>query len=506
VNLDELLLSDAELAELTPPELERYAEILATAKAAVAGPTAWRDRARPEQLPPDGEWSRLFLRGGRGSGKSWAGSHILAELILSDPVRATEGAGQFAVLAPTYGAARDICIEGESGLLAALGTTRAEVAAGRGTLVELWNRSLGELRMRDGTIVYVDGADDGALRIQGCSLRGAWCDEAGLWKQWERAWEESLGYALRKGEARLVATGTPKADMPARELVKRLLNDPDVVSRRLRTEDNRANLSDVFWQRVSETVGTRLGRQELEGELLEDVEGALWRRDWIDDHRVSEGPYGGYRSIVVGIDPADGSATGAQQGLTVAAAGVDRELYVLHSEGVRATPLEWLKRVVRVAREHGAARIVVEKNHGGAFLTGLLERAMDELGIRVAYSMVTASKGKWTRAEPVAMLYEQGKVHHVGRHTELEEELLTWTGAAGETSPDLLDSLVWATSSLLGLTRGSSGKVGGGGAVRYADDPRGVVGGAIPWAGTTAWEEAPALIVPSGGAPDPFSF
>lgn len=506
MNVDELLLSDAELAEMTPPELERYAEILATAKAAVAGPTAWRDRARPEQLPPDGPWSRLFLRGGRGSGKSWAGSHLLAELILADPVRATEGAGQFAVLAPTYGAARDICIEGESGLLAALGTTRAEVVAGRSPLVELWNRSLGELRLRNGAVVYADGADDGALRIQGTNLRAVWADEVGLWRNWRQAWEESIAFALRKGEARLVATGTPKADMPARELVRRLLADPAVISRRLRTANNRANLSDSFWQRVSETVGTRLGRQELEGELLEDVEGALWRRDWIEDARVDGPPYGGFKSVALGLDPADGTATGAEQGITIAAAGVDRHLYVLHSEGVRTSPLEWLKRAVRLAREYNASRIVVEKNHGGGFLLGLLEQAMDELGIRVAYRVVTASQGKWTRAEPVAMLYETGRVHHVGRHDALEQQLLSWTGAPGEKSPDILDSAIWTLSELQGFARRSGPPGAGAGALRYTDDPRGVVGGAIPWAGTTAWEEAPALIVPSGGAPDPFSF
>lgn len=485
MNLDELLLTDEELADLTPAENERYLEILATAKAAVAGPTAWRDRARAEQLPPeDAEWSRLFLRGGRGSGKSWAGSHLLAELILSDPVRATEGAGQFAVLAPTYGAARDICIEGESGLLAALGTSRAEVAAGRSALVELWNRSLGELRFRDGTIVYVDGADDGALRIQGCSLRGAWCDEVGLWKQWERAWEESLGYALRKGEARLVATGTPKADMPARELVKRLLNDPDVVSRRLRTADNRQNLSESFWERVSLTAGSRMGRQELEGELLEDVEGALWRRSWIDEARVAEPPYGGYRAVVVGLDPADGGAQGAEQALTVAAAGVDGQLYVIASEGTRDTPLKWLSHAVRVAREH-SARIVVERNHGGAFLVGLLEQAIDAVGVRVPYQVVDARSGKLTRAEPVAALYEQGKVSHVGYFPELEEQLVNYTGGPGERSPDRCDATVWALLELMGYARRSRGAVGGGDAIPYRDDVRGVSGGAIPWAGAT---------------------
>lgn len=488
MNLDELLLSDEELADLTPPELERYAEILATAKAAVAGPTAWRDRARPEQLPPDGEWSRLFLRGGRGSGKTWSGAHILAEEILADPLRATDGPGQWAVIAPTYGDARDTCIEAESGLLAALGTTRAEVVAGRSPLVQLWNRSLGELRLRNGSVVYADGADDGALRIQGTNLRGVWADEVGLWRNWRQAWDESIAFALRKGAARLIATATPKSDMGARELVGRLLNDPAVISRRLRTEDNRANLSDSFWARVSLTAGSRLSRQELEGELLEDVEGALWRRDWIENARVDGPPHGGYRAVVVGLDPADGGAQGAEQALTVAGAGVDGGLYVIASEGMRDTPLAWLSHAVRVAQQQ-SARIVVERNHGGAFLVGLLEQAIAALGIRVPYQVVNARTGKLTRAEPVAALYEQGKVHHIGVHAILEEQLVNYTGGPGERSPDRCDATVWALLELMGYARRSGGPSAGGDAIPYRDDVRGVSGGAVPWAGSTPWEQ-----------------
>jgi len=502
VNLDELLLSDEELAGLTPAENECYLQILATAKAAVAGPTAWRERARPEQLPPDGEWSRLFLRGGRGSGKTWAGAHILAEEILADPLRATDGPGQWAVIAPTYGDARDTCIEAESGLLAALGTTRSEVVAGRSPLVSLWNRSLGELRLRNGSVVYADGADDGALRIQGTNLRGVWADEVGLWRAWRQAWDESIAFALRKGAARLIATATPKSDMGARELVGRLLDDPAVISRRLRTEDNRANLSDSFWERVSLTAGSRLSRQELEGELLEDVEGALWKRTWIDHARVDGPPYGGYRAVVVGLDPADGGAQGAEQALTVAAAGVDGQLYVIASEGMRDTPLKWLSHAVRVAQQQ-SARIVVERNHGGAFLTGLLEQAIDKIGVRVPYRVVDARSGKLTRAEPVAALYEQGKVSHVGCFPELEEQLVNYTGGPGERSPDRCDATVWALLELMGYAR-RGGTGAGGDAVPYRDDVRGVSGGAIPWAGATS--EQPALIVPPGSAPDPFSF
>lgn len=196
---------------------------------------SWRDQARPGQLPPEGEWTTLFLRGGRGSGKTWAGARILAEEIESDPLKATEGPGKWAIVAPTFADARDKCVEGESGLLAALNTSASEVEAGISPTVAKWNRSLGELVLHDGTIVTIDGADDGATTIQGENLRGCWADEVGLWKRWRTAWDESIGYAVRKGRARKIATGTPKRDRPARALVKRLIEDPNVVARQLHT-------------------------------------------------------------------------------------------------------------------------------------------------------------------------------------------------------------------------------------------------------------------------------
>jgi len=173
---DDLLLSDDDLEELTEEEVVEYESILAGELGGTEMDWRWRSKARPEQLPPEGEWQTLFLRGGRGGGKTYAASHILAEQILADPLRESEGPGQWAIVAPTYADARDTCIESESGLLAAFGTTPQEVSADRSRLVALWNRSLGELRLRTGSVVFADGADDGALRIQGKNLRGVWCD------------------------------------------------------------------------------------------------------------------------------------------------------------------------------------------------------------------------------------------------------------------------------------------------------------------------------------------
>jgi phage terminase large subunit-like protein len=455
----------------------------------------WRDRARPEQLPPDDAWNILLLTGGRGSGKSWAGAHILVELIENDPVREIEGSGVWAIVAPTFADARDKCVESdESGILMALGTSVGEVKAGRSATVERWNRSIGEVVLHDGTVIRIDGADDGAYRIQGENLRGAWCDEIGLWKRWKTSWDESLGFALRKGQARRVATGTPKRNMPARKLVKRLLADAKVVSRRLRTADNLHNLAQAFIDtQVKPFEGTELGRQELEGHLLEDAEGALWKRTWFerDGFRASEPPHGGWQlGPVVGVDPADGNEDGAEHAYTVAALGMDHRPYVIENEGMRVSPYSFACEVVQVAkRQHG--RIVLEKNHGGQWLVTVFERAMMDLGVFVPLSIVNAAQGKRTRAEPVAGLYERDRVRHWGDFPELEDQMTNWTGSPGETSPDRLDSLVWALTEFVDLTFKASPPESESGAVPYEDrrepvavgaprrDP--IEGGAVGW-------------------------
>ena len=426
----------------------------------------WRSTARPDQLPPEEPWTTLFLSGGRGSGKTWSGAHILVEEIEDDPARETEGPGVWAIVAPTFADARDKCVEGESGLLAALHTTAAEVKAGISPTVATWNRSIGEMFLHDGTKIVIDGADDGAPTIQGENLRGAWCDEIGLWKKWKEAWDEALGYAVRKGRARRIATGTPKRDKPARVLVKRLIKEAaeksTVVYRRLLTRDNWDNLSETFKETVLQTADTELGRQELEGIMLEEAEGALWKRDWIDKGRVED-----LRGVTLGrkvlaLDPSDGGEESDEQGWALVGEDTASEYYVIQSEGMRTTPTAWLTKAVALADDVGAA-IVVEKNHGGAFLMELLEQVMDDLGVRVPVLEVSASDGKRTRAEPVSTLYEQGAnrghhvVHHVGDHPDLEDQLCNWTGEAGIPSPDRLDALVWAITALMkgvGVKRG----------------------------------------------------
>jgi phage terminase large subunit-like protein len=453
---------------------------------------------REDQRAPKGDWQKLLLTGGRGSGKSRAGADAFAEEILSDPERSR---GEWAIVAPTFADARDKCVESEeSGLLVALGTSKPEVDAGVSPVVKTWNRSIGELELHDGTKVYIDGADDGAYRIQGYNLRGVWADEVGLWKKWQAAWDESITFALRLGRSRVIATGTPKRAMPARRLLRRLIDEaktsPKTIHRRLRTADNWQNLSAAFREAVGRYQGTTLGAQELEGVLLENAEGALWQLDWIEQTRVESLPRNHFwqRPPVIGVDPADGAEDGAEHAYAVAGLSSDHDLYVVESEGVRGSPTDFARRVVLVAHGHKGV-IVVEKNHGGQWLVDVFRRAMKDIGVNVPLKVVSASQGKLTRAEPIAALYEPrkletgivpGRVHHLGYFEALEDQLVNFTGASGETSPDRLDALVWALSEFTRTSFGPPLPDHLDSAVPYKDetigtDEYGELEGAVAW-------------------------
>jgi phage terminase large subunit-like protein len=399
----------------------------------------WRRQARPEQIPTEGDWLVFLMLGGRGAGKTRAGAETLASWILdNDP-------GEWAIVAPTYADARDVCVEGPSGLLRALGGT-----------VTKWNRSVGQVEVANGSVVFLDGADDGAYRIQGHNLSGAWGDEVGLWAKnhWQTAWQESLQFALRVAPARIVATGTPKG---ARGLVKLLLDDDRVLVSRMRTLDNAENLHPAaLAELLRRYEGTRLGRQELEAEVLEDVEGALWTLSQIDARRVEQTP--SLQRIIVGVDPNVSSAEGSNNaGIIVAGrdASADSRGFVLADRTVTAGgPRAWAKAAVDAYYEFSADRIVAEKNNGGE----MVELTIHTVDSSVPVKLVSASRGKRVRAEPISALYESseanplGRVFHVGVFGELETEMTQWTPES--ESPDRMDALVWAlTELLLGPTR-----------------------------------------------------
>lgn len=388
--------------------------------------------ARTEQLPPDGDWRIWYVRGGRGSGKTRASTEAFAEQVKGYPSR------DWAVIGPTFGDARDVYLEGDSGLLRALGLPRGY----RG-----WNRSQGELFLADGSRVFCDGADDGAYRIQGKNLAGVLAGEIGLWRRWREAWDESIAFAVRIEPARIIADGTPKR---GHGLVRRLMDDPAVHPTLLKTMDNAVNLSPVALADLLQRYGgTTLGRQELEGEILEDAEGALWSRAIIRYGSPPQRPVNGvmqpdYLRVVVAIDPAVTYGMDADEtGIIVAAKGSDGRGYVLDDVSGRYSPNEWRSRALAAYDTHRADLIVGEVNNGG----DLVESQLRGGGWMGAFKAVHASRGKMVRAEPISGLYEQGRVSHLQPFPELEDQLCNYV--PGGPSPDRLDAMVWAFTELM---------------------------------------------------------
>lgn len=392
----------------------------------------WHEVARPEQKIPEGDWRVWYLQGGRGSGKTRSAAEALAEIIENSEL------GEWGVIAPTYGAGRDVCIEGPSGLLQAFGLPRTFTG---------WNRSMGELRLPNGAMVYVDGADDGALRVQGKNLRGAWCDEVGLWRRWRLAWQESIAFAVRLDPACIIASGTPKQ---GHGLVRLLHDDPLVVKSRLRTRDNLANLSpEAVAELETAYGGTRMGRQELEGELLLDTPGALWTVDSFG--RADDFP--DLQRVVVAVDPAVTSNEDSDESGIVVAGRRDDHGYVLEDLSMRADPTTVARTVVDAYHELQADRVVVEDNNGADWIPALI--ATVDPAVRV--EKVHATRGKLLRAQPVAGLYEQGRITHVGHLRDLEDQMCSWTPEDSK-SPDRLDAVVWALTALFPELAGKPGR------------------------------------------------
>lgn len=408
---------------------------------------AWRAQARPEQLPPSGFWRTWYLQGGRGSGKTRAGAQTLSEWILTSPEPAEWG-----IIAPTYRDAWSTCVAGPSGILVALGTSEAQIKTGQSKTVVRALRSYGEIHLYNGHVIRIDSADDGALRVQGKNLSGAWCDEIGLWLRWETAWDESLAYAARQGDSRIVATGTPKASRPAAKLIRRLISDTTTVVTRLRTIDNAANLSKAFLDAVvGRAQGTRLERQELEGELLEDIPGALWTHDVIDRSRTHPNAMpDSLDRVVVALDPAVTVTENSDETGLIVVGERDGHGYVIADYSMKGTPEQCMRRAVNAYFDHEADCIVAEVNNGGDYLGSVLRHVNSQ----VPYRQVRATRGKAVRAEPVSALYEQRRVHHVGSFPELEEQMCAMIPGVDTGNDDRVDALVWAVTELRGLSGG----------------------------------------------------
>ncbi|PCJ95679.1 MAG: ATP-binding protein [Hyphomicrobiales bacterium] len=388
----------------------------------------WQLTRRDDQIPPPGAWRVWMLLGGRGAGKTRAGAEWVRELALGEMA----GTGRIALLGESFAEVRNIMVEGISGILAVHGNEERPV----------WKPSLNRLEWHNGCVAHAFSADD-PESLRGPQFSAAWVDELAKWPRADHSWD-MLQFALRLGDnPRQVVTTTPRA-VP---IIKRLLGEDGVVVSRATTYDNEANLAPTFLKSiVSRYEGTHLGRQELMGELLDDRAGALWNRAALEQLRVESRPE--LVRVVVAIDPPASSGENADAcGIVVAGVTVNGTGYVLEDASVQqASPSKWAHHAVAAFHRHEADRVVAEVNQGGEMVAAVLRQVEPDLPLK----MVHARRGKWLRAEPVAALYEQGRVHHLGTFGALEDEMCLFgiDGLPGGKSPDRLDALVWALSEL----------------------------------------------------------
>ena len=375
----------------------------------------WRFWAHAAQLPPDGAWRIWLFLGGRGAGKTRAGAEWIAEEVAHGRMQ------RVGLIGATMRDARAVMVEGESGLLACVDGAVFEPSNNR----VLWP---------GGAVATLLSAEE-PDSFRGHQFDGIWGDEFCKWREPQAALDMAL-MAMRLGDSpRMLLTTTPR-NIPA---LKDLLTAPDVAVTRGKTSDNSELPPDFIAAMQARYGATALGRQELEGELIADQDGALWRRDWIG--RVRDVPV--LERVVVAVDPPASSA-GDECGIVVAGrSGTDGYVLADYSLG-GLTPAGWAARVMQAYADFEADAIIAESNQGGDMVESVLKQADGNAPVR----LVHASRGKITRAAPMAALYEAGRIHHVGLFAELEDQMCHYDGRKGAKSPDRMDALVWALSDL----------------------------------------------------------
>lgn len=377
----------------------------------------WESWARPEQRLPPGDWQYWLIKAGRGWGKTRTGAETVREWVRSHRYVNLIGA--------TSDDARDIMVEGESGLLAICPKHE------RPTYIANKNR----LNWPNGAASLIFTADR-PDRLRGKQHEKLWADELAAWR-YPEAWEQAtLGLRLGTNPQAIITT-TPRPT----KIIKELMADKNTIVTGGSTYDNRGNLAGAFFSKIIDKYkDTRLGRQELLAEVLEDNPGALWKRSNIDELRVLKSPE--LARLVIAIDP---SATSGGDEAGIIAAGVDKDGhgYIIDDLSRQASPDQWAREAIVAYHKHSADRIVAETNQGGE----MVELTLRTIDPTIPYKGLHASRGKATRAEPIAALYEQGKVHHVGMFAALEDEMCEWT--PGDASPNRMDALVWALTELM---------------------------------------------------------
>lgn len=393
--------------------------------------TARRNQLLPHEVDPnDISWSTCLWLAGRGFGKTRVGAEAVFGYMLDNPGH------RVGVIAPTSSDVRDTVFEGDSGLVNVVPSE----------LIDTYNRSLGELVLTNGARVKGFSAEE-PQRLRGPQHHLIWGDELAAWTYPDETMAQAE-FGLRLGRhPRMILTTTPRPIAIIRELVKQAAQ-PGSGVRIIRgsTYDNQANLSERFINKMKERYeGTRLGRQELSAEILDDTPGALWKLAQLDELRVVAPPCS-MKRIVVGVDPPTTSNADSDEcGIVVAGRGEDEHGYVLadRSEGA-LTPSQWAQKAIDAFHEFRADAVVVETNNGGELVTDLLTR----VGPNIPIIPVWASQGKFARAEPMSMLYERRLVHHVGCFAQLENQQTTYVPGLAKRSPDRLDALVWALTEL----------------------------------------------------------
>jgi phage terminase large subunit-like protein len=436
-------------------------------------PRPWRATARAKQLPPAGRWRHWILSCGRGFGKTHVGSNVLAELAVSEP-------GDYAVVAPTLGDAKKICVEGPSGLLKALGDDLKD-----------YNKSDYILYLHNGSRIVL-GSADAPDRIRGWNLRAVWCDEVGSWRD-PKVWNEGIKFATRIGDPRIIITTTPTR---GNKILVKLFDDylgkggdilggfaGNTVLTRGGTYENRANLSEDWLREIEEEfAGTALGRQELEGELLRIVPGALVSMDTISLTRVTVEQCPDFWNVVTALDPSVTNTEDSDE-CGIISAGVGPapldwippkgvppslasapHIYIVEDSSLRAGPESWARQGLNTAAEWMADCMVAEVNNGGDLVfTNVLQVARSEGHTVPNLRPVHASVGKRTRAQPMGGMWNQHRVHLVGAGFKtLADQWCTFVDGTGQKSPDRFDASVWAGTGLvpsLGVKSGTEVRV-----------------------------------------------
>ncbi len=426
------------IASLDEAERAAFLEGL-SGNALGALPWLWEVWAHPgHQIEPEGDWQTWVILGGRGAGKTRAGAEWIRAEVEGPTPGAPGRARRVALVGETIEQVRAVMVEGESGLMAVTPPDRRpDFLATRKKLV--WPNGA--------EAMLVSAASPEAMR--GPQFDCAWADELAKWRRCREAWD-MLQFCLRMGERpRQVVTTTPRDN----DVLVEIMEAPGTVVTRAPTEANRAHLAPDFLNRLKSRFGnTSLGRQELEGELVREVAGALWTPAMIDAARVNDVP--DLDRVVVGVDPPMTAGPDADEcGIVVA--GLIRKgepgewnVFVLADESRAGLgPAAWARVAAEAYRDHQADRLVAEVNQGG----DLVETVVRQVDPHVSYRAVRATDGKRMRAEPVAALYEQGRVHHVGALPELERQMCRFVAGRGNgiKSPDRLDALVWAVTELM---------------------------------------------------------